>query len=102
MQLKIKLREPLSHHLLYVPGIVGVLSHTDEVIRIPHQTTNAPDLGLGLLLKPQVQYIVQEYIGKYGTEHASNNVAKYPIYLEAVISRVHLRAPYGRGFTGSG
>jgi len=34
--------------------------------------------------------------------HTSNNVAKHPITLEAVISRVHLRAPYGRGFTGSG
>jgi hypothetical protein len=35
-------------------------------------------------------------------EHTSNNLAKHPITLEAVISRVHLRAPYGRGFTGSG
>jgi hypothetical protein len=34
--------------------------------------------------------------------HGSNNVAKCPITLEAVISRAHLRAPYGRGFTGSG
>jgi len=37
-----------------------------------------------------------------GLEHTSNNVAKCPITLEAVIYRVHLRPPYGRGFTGSG
>ena len=36
------------------------------------------------------------------SDHASNNRAKHPITLEAVISRVQLRAPYGRGFGGSG
>jgi hypothetical protein len=64
--------------------------------------TNPSDLWLDLLLKPQVQHIVQEYIGKYRAKYTSNNVAKCPITLEAVIYRVHLRTPYGRGFTGSG
>jgi hypothetical protein len=88
--------------LLYVLGVIGILDHAKKVVRVSHQMTNAPDLRFDLLLKPQVQHIVQEYIGKYRAKHTSNNVAKCPITLEAVISRVHLRAPYGRGFTGSG
>jgi hypothetical protein len=88
--------------LLYVPGVLCILDQTEEIIGVSDQMTCSSDLGLDLPLKPQVQYIVQEYIGEHWTEHASNNLAKHPITLEAVISRVHLRAPYGRGFTGSG
>jgi len=63
MQFEIKLHKPLSHHLLYVVGIARILSHADKIIRIPHQLTDTSDSRLDLLLKPQIQYIVQEYIG---------------------------------------
>jgi hypothetical protein len=65
MQFKIKFLKSLSHHLLYVLGVIGILDHAKKVVRVSHQMTNAPDLRLDLLLKPQVQHIVQEYIGKY-------------------------------------
>jgi hypothetical protein len=34
MQFKIKLGKPLSHHLLYVAGIISILNHADKIIRI--------------------------------------------------------------------
>ena len=69
---------------------------------ISHQTTNSSDLRLDFLLKPQVQHIVQEYIGKYGAEHTSSNIAKHPIMIEAVTPRAQLRTSYGQGFASSG
>ena len=71
MQFKIELHKPLSHHLLYVPGIIGIPNHAEKIVRVSHQITRPSDLRLDLLLKPQVQHIVQEYIGKYGAEIAA-------------------------------
>jgi len=68
MQFKSELHKSLSHHLLYVPGIVSILGHADKIIRISHKLTNSSDLRLNLFLKPQVQHIVQEYIGNYWAE----------------------------------
>jgi hypothetical protein len=71
MQFKIELLKSLSHHLFYVLGIISILNHAQKIVCISHQTTDAPDLGLDLLLKPQVQHIVQEYIRKYRTKIAA-------------------------------
>ena len=71
MQFKIELHKPLSHHLFYVPGVIGIPNHAKEIVRVSHQMTRPSDLWLDLLLKPQIQYIVQEYIGKYGAEIAA-------------------------------
>ena len=68
MQFKSELHKSLSHHLLYVAGIISILSHAEKIVRISHQMTRPSNLRLDFLLKPQVQHIVQEYIGKYGAE----------------------------------
>jgi hypothetical protein len=54
--------------LLYVLGIPLVLNQTQKVVCITHQLANAVHLRLDLLLKPQIQYIVQEYVGDDGAE----------------------------------
>ena len=79
-----------------------MLYHADKIIRIAHHITRSSDPLHDLLFKPQVKYTVQEYIGKYGTEHTSSNIAKHPIMIEAVIPRAQLRALYGQGFASSG
>ncbi len=71
MQFKIELHKPLSHHLLYVAGVIGILDHAKKIVRVSHQMTRPSELWLDLLLKPQVQHILQEYIGKYWAEIAA-------------------------------
>jgi hypothetical protein len=54
--------------LLYVPGVVLVLDHTDKIIRIAYHLAYATGLRFDFLFKPQIQHIMQEYIGKYRAE----------------------------------
>lgn len=82
-------------------GVVLKLEDHHKVVGEPNQLGRASQARTDLLLEPDIQYRVQIDVAQQ-REHASNNVAKYPITLEAVISRVRLRAPYGRGFTGNG
>ena len=62
MQLQFKLREPFPQRLLHVPGVVLVLNHADEIVRITHHKTRPADLPFDSFLKPQVQHVVQEDI----------------------------------------
>ena len=45
-----------------------MLYHADKIIGITHNITCSFGLWYDFLFKPQVKYIVQEYIGKYRTE----------------------------------
>jgi hypothetical protein len=52
MQLQIKLGKSLPHCLLYVPGIIKTLNHTNKIISIPNQMTCSTNLRLDFLLEP--------------------------------------------------
>src|SRR3990170_8593274 len=65
VQRQIELRKSLPYRLQYAPGILLVLRHADEIIRVTHQRTDAANLPLDTLFKPQVQHIMQEDVGKH-------------------------------------
>jgi hypothetical protein len=110
LQLQAHAMQPLFSNLLGAKERVQVPMENHEIIGIPYDLWFPR--GTALLSGPLLELLerltygflqsVQGNIRQQGRYHASDNIAKHPITLEAVISRAQLRAPYGRGFAGSG
>ena len=70
--------KPPTEHCFDPAGGLPVLDHADEVVGITHQMALTLYVGFETFFEPQVEYVVQEDVGRHGAEHASNNVAKTP------------------------
>ena len=66
MNAQTKARKPLGQHGHDPPGIPFQLASDDKVIRKADQKASSLQAWPYFLLKPFIQHMVEEYIGKYG------------------------------------
>ncbi len=64
MQFELELCKPLPEFLLDVSCVAFIPHHADEIIGIAHQLTHAICLWFYYFFEPQVEHIVQEYVGE--------------------------------------